>query len=129
MKTAYDFKHVKGTTAIALIKDGVPAGKIVANWSDNPAGSVCTATIHVNRIDGLNYHYTGTGRAAGYGYDKLSGAIYQALREAYYETWDKDKKDLVRSYVNLSLTFKVEPGAGNQRSVFESLGYQYVEVC
>ena len=42
-KNIYDCKHVKGVSAIALYKAGKPAGKIICNWSDNPAGTVCTA--------------------------------------------------------------------------------------
>ena len=50
MKNIHDFKHVKSVTAIALLKNGKPAGKIIANWSDNPAGSVCTACVMLSPI-------------------------------------------------------------------------------
>ena len=125
MKTAYDYKHVKGTTAIALIKDGKQAGKIVANWSDNPNGTVCTATVH---IECWGESYVGTGRASGYGYDKLSAAIYDALQNAYYHRWDSSR-DLTEIHHDLSKVYKVEPGSGNQRHVFELLGYTYIEIC
>ena len=126
MKTAYDFKHVKGTTAIALLKGGSLEGKIVANWSDNYNGSVCTATVHI--LHG-KHSCSGTGRDGTVGYDKLSGAIYSALKNQSFYTWNHDTKDLDETFLDLSKVFKVEPGAGNQRPIFESLGYTYVEVC
>lgn len=126
MKSAYDLKHVQGTTAVALMKNGKRAGKIVANWSDNPAGSVCTATVHINHGD---ESYQGTGRAGGYGYDKLSRAIWGALQNAYTLYYDKEFENLRHKYTDLSKVYEVEPGSGNQRSVFESHGFDYVEVC
>lgn len=99
MENIYDMKHVAGTSAWALLKDGKPCGKVVANWSDNPAGSVCTAMVYV---------YNGThpdfdrepfdrpakdvvyGKASGYGYCKLSSAIGQALRQNYNVKTDMD---------------------------------------
>ncbi len=46
-KSIFDFTHVKGTTAVCLLNKatGEYCGRIVANWSDNPAGTVCTAAV------------------------------------------------------------------------------------
>lgn len=76
---ANECKHAASVRAWALIWKGQPAGAIVANFSDNPGGAVCTVTIRV---------YSGplkelpivTGRAGGYGYDKFSAAADAALR-------------------------------------------------
>ncbi len=73
-RTAYDLSHVKSVTAVALMFDGKQAGKIVANWSDNPAGSVCTATVSV-WAGPLSDLPKSTESAGGYGYDKLSSCL------------------------------------------------------
>lgn len=113
-KRIFDYKHVAGVTAIALLKDGKEAGKIIANWSDNPSGSVCTAQVFLygqewrtKPIDACMI-----GKAGGYGYDKLSQAIYCALRVG-----------------GLEKIIKVEPASGNQRTAFEDAGFTWVEVC
>ena len=74
----FDMKHVKSVSADVLIYNGQYAGRIVANWSDNPNGSVCTAVIHVF-IGPLEDIPVTTGKAGGYGYDKLSSAVHEAL--------------------------------------------------
>lgn len=82
MKNAFDGKHVKGVSAIALLWEGKEAGKIIANWSDNPAGSVCTATVSVwagSLKDSFNYEKN-TARARGYGYDKLASCLERILQ-------------------------------------------------
>jgi len=111
-KNIFDYKHVAGTTAICLLKDGEYAGRIVGNWSDNPAGTVATFTVMLVGAgpDGAYIH--GTGKAGGYGYDKRSSAIYEALRNCHMH----DK-------------IKVEPGRGNGREAFEDAGYTWIEVC
>lgn len=77
-RTAYDLAHVKSVTAVALMFEGKQAGKIVANWSDNPAGSVCTATVSI--WDGpLKELPKSTASAGGYGYDKLSACLSELL--------------------------------------------------
>ena len=110
MKSAYEMKHTQSVTAIALFYEGDYAGKIVANWSDNPAGSVCTATMGVWK--GPLSYMSGTGKAGGGGYDKLSAAIADALMRA-----------------GLHDQCPVGSGAGNQRQKLEELGYMYAEVC
>ena len=78
MKTAYDLSHVKSVTAVALTFEGAYAGRIVANWSDNPMGSVCTATVSIWAGPFKDLPKK-TAKAGGYGYDKLS----QALSEVF----------------------------------------------
>lgn len=82
-KSAYDYSHVKSVSAWALLFNGEQAGKVVANWSDNPMGSVCTCTITVYAGPGKvwkeGYKSHMTGQAGGCGYDKLSGAFSDAL--------------------------------------------------
>lgn len=123
MKNIFDLKHVKAVSAVALLKGGELKGKIIANWSDNPAGSVCTAQVLLfdretkkKRTVMLMDKETELsaimiGKAGGYGYDKFSSAVYQALKAGGLE------KDI-----------PVEPGAGAVRSTFEKAGYQYVEI-
>lgn len=88
MKNIFDYKHVK-SVSMMILQDKTTReirGKIIANFSDNPNGSVCTAQI-------ISYDYQGQsnplilldpciGKAGGYGYDKLSTAVAQALRKA-----------------------------------------------
>lgn len=80
-KDAFDGRHVKSVTAWALMFEGEHAGRIVANWSDNPAGSVCTATVHLWGGP-LEYLPSMSGKAGGYGYCKFSAAVYDALHRA-----------------------------------------------
>lgn len=126
MKNVFDLKHVKSVTAIALLKKGVPVGKIIANWSDNPAGSVCTAQVCLwdDEISPqiTQRHFKTAfldamlpvvmiGKAGGYVYDKLSSAISQALRIG-----------------GIDHLIKVESCSGNQRKAFEDAGFTYFEV-
>ena len=86
--SAFDCQHVKSIKAWALLHPDVKhmpgqfAGRIIANWSDNPAGSNVTATICVwsgplNITEG-----SWTGKAGGYGYCKFSAAVSDALHRA-----------------------------------------------
>ena len=126
MKNIFDYKHVKMVSAIALLKEGKSAGRIVCNWSDNPAGSVCTAQVML--WDGvisakikqkhLKTEYLDCmmpavmiGKAGGYGYDKRSAAISAALRAG--GIWD---------------LLPVQGGAGNERSIFEAAGFEWIDV-
>jgi hypothetical protein len=106
MKTAYDLNHVKSVSALALLFNGENAGRMVANYSDNPNGSVCTATVTAWKGP-LKDRQGMTGRAGGYGYDKLSSAVFQALRKSGIDTIKTD---------------------GETCKMFESLGYQVIEV-
>ena len=113
MKQVNDLKHVKGTTATALLFNGKPAGRIIANWSDNPNGSVCTASVIIfaGSLEGLGLDYTITGRAGGYGYDKLSQAVWQCFKQCGIEC------EILR------------PGNGQVREEFEKRGYQVFTIC
>jgi hypothetical protein len=109
MKDARDMKGPKNTTAWALLKNGHLAGRFVANWSDNPNGTVCTVWFALYSFDN-NPTIIGTGRAGGYGYDKLSAATYQALKAA-------------------GITPQVvRPANGLTRKEFEAMGYEVAEV-
>lgn len=114
MKSTLDLNHVKGVSAVALLKDGKVVGKIIANYSDNPNGSVCQATVWLwDRLDdgSVARRSHGTGRAGGYGYDKFSAAVYDALTEIFGSYPDG-----------------VSGGDGRTREVFERLGYVYAEI-
>jgi hypothetical protein len=125
-KNVFDLKHVKSVSAIVLLKEGKPAGKIICNWSDNPAGSVCTAQVLL--YDGVisarikekhvktefldcKLPVSMIGKAGGYGYDKRSSAIDSALRAGGIH-------DLL----------PVQGGSGNERQVFEAAGFTWIDV-
>jgi len=107
-RSAFDLSHVKSVKAAAILKDGKQVGRVVANFSDNPAGSVCTCTVVL--WDGNRERTSSTGRAGGYGYDKYSSAAYQAMRE-----------------LGLNLD-GFSGGDGRTRQAFEANGYEYMEV-
>jgi len=79
-RSAFDFSHVKSVTAWALVFKGEYAGKIVANYSDNPNGSVVTATVavYVGPITDWS-EGSSTGAAGGGGYCKFSAAVSDAF--------------------------------------------------
>lgn len=127
-KNIFDYKMVQGVSAVALLKDGQVVGKIIANWSDNPNGSVCTAQVllwdkelapkvKLRRIKteflDCELAIPMIGKASGYGYDKLSSAISQALE--------------VGGIRKLFPT-PVEGGSGNQQTAFESAGFEWVTI-
>jgi len=120
-RSIWDFKHVKSVTAISLMHSGKPAGKIIANFSDNPAGSVCTAAVFIwegpltisekykVKLMDKETMLTSNSRmakASGYGYCKFSQAVGEALRA----TWLNGR------------------GEGAIRKYFESEGYEYIQV-
>lgn len=125
-KNVFDLNHVKSVSAIALLKDGKSVGRIVANWSDNANGSICTAQVmlwdgkisdQVKKVrlktESLDCEVSATmiGKAGGYGYDKLSSAIASALREG-----------------GIDKIIKVEGASGNQQKAFEDAGFEWVQV-
>lgn len=119
-KTVKEMKHVAGTTAKALIYDGKPAGRIIANWSDNPSGTVCSASVIIwggpladakNEKTGRSFDYGNIGKAGGYGYDKLSQAVWQCFQNVGIET------------------VAVKPGNGQTDQEFTQLGYVVFDVC
>lgn len=97
-KNIFDYSHVKSVKAYILTDDANNMmGKIIANFSDNPAGSVCTAQIIIWSDSNFGLkpkikHYTSEflkgqtfnapliGKAGGYGYDKFSSAVASAIR-------------------------------------------------
>lgn len=96
-RSAWDCPHVQSVKAWALVLtprtiNGEPqedrsdlgrmAGRIVANYSDNPNGAVCTVTLHFF-AGPLAIMPTTTGTAGGGGYDKFSAAVADALDRAY----------------------------------------------
>jgi hypothetical protein len=113
MKQVNDMKHVQGTTAIALLFDGKPAGRIIANWSDNPAGSVCSASVIIwdGPLKDCGFDYSTIGRASGYGYDKLSQAVWQCFKQLKVET------------------IAVQPANGRTNDEFLERGYQVFTIC
>lgn len=101
-KSIYDYSHIKSVSALIILDSKKEiVGKIIANWSDNPAGSVCTAQVFCDSellkrkrlkypadmlgIGGFEYDAPMIGKAGGYGYDKLSSAISQAIRSGCIE--------------------------------------------
>ena len=126
MKNIFDYKHVKHVSAVCLLnaKTGEYCGRIVANWSDNPAGSVCAAQVmifgnepskEIKAVVEANQKAMAgphIGKAGGYGYDKLSQAIWASLKAQ-----------------GLSELIKVKPASGNQREAFEEAGFRYIEIC
>jgi len=80
-------------TAWAILKDGKQAGKVIANWSDNPAGSVCSLAIigfgepGDHTISICNGQVVG--KARGYGYCKFSSAFASCLRLNGIETEER----------------------------------------
>lgn len=120
MKTVKEMKHPAGTTAKAILFEGKPAGRIVAHWSDNPAGTVCSASVIIwggplaqckHPKTGKGLDYGNIGKAGGYGYDKLSQAVWQCLNNAGIQAE------------------KVSPGNGLTNEEFEARGYVVFDVC
>lgn len=113
MKQVNDLKHVQNTTAVALLFNGKPAGRIVANWSDNPAGSVCTASVIIwaGPLENAGFDYRTTGRAGGYGYDKLSQAVWQCFKKLKVDT------------------IAVQPANGRTLDEFTERGYEAFTIC
>lgn len=114
MKSIFDYKNIKGVSVVCLInkKTKEYCGKIIVNWSNNPNGSVATACVILFNNNPIKQDFfNSTGVAGGYGYDKLSSSIYDALRK-----------------INLTEFIKVEPCSGNQRNAFEEAGFEYLEI-
>jgi hypothetical protein len=111
----FDLKHVKSVSAVAILYEGKPAGKIIANWSDNSNGSVCTAMVSI-WLGPLGDMPRAVGRAGGYGYDKLSAAINEAISKVISEDPDK-------------IAPKFDGcGMSAVRKWFEQFGYELFEI-
>ena len=120
MKTIKEFKFVSGTTAKAILFDGKPAGRLIANWSDSRAGSVCSASVIIwagplkdskHPKTGKELNYGNIGKAGGYGYDKLSQAVWQCFNNAGVET------------------VAVKPANGRTDEEFTERGYVIFDIC
>ena len=132
-KNIYDYSHVKGVSYACLshhasTRPGGFAGRIVANWSDNPAGSVCTAQVSI--WEGPLACIPNTiGRAGGYGYDKLSAAIQSAITRAKEGKGlgKPDTSEQAASLAGLNVPHFADMGFSEVRKWFESLGYVVVD--
>jgi hypothetical protein len=113
MKTIKEFKHVAGTTAKAILFNGKPAGRLIANWSDNQNGTVCTASVIIwaGELKDKGFDYSVIGKAGGYGYDKLSQAVWQCF----------DKLGIK--------TKVVKPANGQTDEEFVAWGYEIFDIC
>jgi hypothetical protein len=115
MKHVSEMKGPKNTTAWALLYDGKPAGKLIANWSDNRNGTVCSASVLIwsgpldTKIN-EKFNWGIVGKAGGYGYDKLSQAVWQCFEKSGIEAK------------------VVRPANGRSRDEFEAWGYEVVEI-
>jgi hypothetical protein len=112
MKHVTEMKGPKNTTAWALMFEGKFAGKLIANWSDNNACS-CSVLIWAGPLDlkeTKGFDYGIVGKAGGYGYDKLSQAVWQVFNKSGIEA------KLVR------------PANGMSRQEFEAWGYEVCEI-
>lgn len=115
MKHVTEMKGPKATTAWALLYNGKQAGKLIANWSDNPMGTVCSASVYIfagplDLKEKKGFDYGNVGKAGGYGYDKLSQAVWQVFNKCGIETK------------------KVKPANGLTREEFEAWGYEVFEI-
>lgn len=118
MKRVHEMKGPKNTTTWALLYEGKPAGKVIANWSDNPNGTVCSASVYIfkgplikQQKGEFKLDFGTIGKAGGYGYDKLSQAVWQCFEKAGIKA------------------LKVRPANGETRAEFESWGYEVFEIC
>lgn len=127
--------------AIALLKDGKSAGRIIGHWSKNRNGSVCTVLVEL--FDHNGKYASGWGKAGGYGYDKFSAAIssalihaglnvedYDTLSNATFANNDKEREiqKKARRAIKKSGKIGVYSGAGNERKAFENAGYEWLEI-
>jgi len=114
-KSVYDCKHVRSVKAWAITFGGEFAGRVVANYSDNPMGAVVTVGVAVWL--GPLKHTDGPmlGKAGGYGYCKFSAAFDAAIRKPAEAS---------------GVFFSSLSGRGESevRSFLEDLGYKVMEV-
>jgi len=89
----YFIDHPMDKVTLLLDKvTGEEAGKIIAYYSNNPAGSVCHAMVilyqhgldiirgaDARTLEGKKRPESEEGRAGGYGYDKYSAAVSDSL--------------------------------------------------
>jgi hypothetical protein len=144
--------HAMNKAMLLLDKEtGAECGKVLAYYTDNPAGSVCHACVilypqgyKVIGIDSTD-HAKIEGRAGGYGYDKYSAAVADSLQKQGLagkhdeinaftfgngNTWSEDCQKIKADAVQAIKDKKIIPvysGAGNVREAFE-LYFRVVEV-
>jgi len=126
---------------------GEEAGKIIAYYSNNPAGSVCHANVilypHGWQIVGKEVPEVRgeEGRAGGYGYDKYSAAVADSLNKqglggshdilapwVFCNSVDKRKSMIeAEKIIRDKKIIPVYSGAGNVREAF-SLYFRVIEV-
>jgi hypothetical protein len=83
-------KHFDNFQGCLLFKDGKYFGKILAYWTKTNIGRTCHAYMLIG--DGNAETFIGYGKAGGYGYDKYSAAIYEALQgSGYHVTFGRGK--------------------------------------
>lgn len=125
MKSARDMKHCKSVQVYALAWEGKMCGSMIVHFSDNPNGSVVTVTL--GAWDGpLSPFESATGSAGGYGYCKISGAFYKAIREIRLtrEEMTQNPNSTALSVTRKALIETCPPGSGEHRRALESIGYQ-----
>lgn len=130
MKSAFDGRHVKSVSVVVLMHPNYPtkvAGRIVANWSDNPAGSVCTMTLHVHSGP-LSFLPTCTGTAGGYGYDKLSAAIQSGIGRAKKKRDEYTRPEDHEKVVALEVDHFAGAGMSAVSRWFEKFGYKVDQI-
>ena len=138
--------HPMNKVLLLLDKDtGEEAGKILAYYSDNPAGSVWHAKVILYfygcNILGIENNESMEGKAGGYGYDKFSAAVADSLHKQNLGlTHDQMSKYVFRNSgddinarkeqeeeIIASKKIPVYSGAGNVVEAF-SLYFRVVEV-
>lgn len=82
IKSAFEYKHVKGTTAWALLYAEDYAGKIVCNQTDNPNGNYVIMDVRIwgGPMNDWTDETITARDGGGCGWDKFSGAFHFALR-------------------------------------------------
>lgn len=115
MKRVFDMSGPQSVTAYALIFEGKPAGRILANWSGS---GNCTASVYIfagplfeAQKGAKKLDFGNIGRAGGGGYDKLSSAVWSCFDAAGIAT-----KEL-------------KPGNGQTETEFRLWGYEVFQVC
>jgi hypothetical protein len=144
----YFIDHPMDKVTLLLDKEtGEEAGKILAYYSNNPAGSVCHANVilypHGWKIVGKEAPEVRgeEGRAGGYGYDKYSAAVAESLSKqglggdhTILAPWvfinsegERQNKPEAEKIIKDKKIIPVYSGAGNVREAFE-LYFRVIEV-
>jgi hypothetical protein len=144
--------HAMDKAMLLLDKEtGVECGKVLAYYTDNPAGSVYHACVilyyHGWEVLGLDPNTDRPrieGRAGGYGYDKYSAAVADSLQKQGLAGKHKDintftfgngrmtveSREIQKNATQAIKDKKIIPvysGAGNVREAFE-LYFRVIEI-